>query len=156
MSPGSRHLRTLVRAPWVLRVASALALIALVGASTGGLGLAHRLLDHAGHGHATADHADHDHAQHAANDHQGHDHAPCGDSDDESEHHSDHDSDHHSAPHDCQVCMLLAAGITPPAAPDAAPVSLHTHARFLGQGVFAPRAVHRALPPARGPPSRSA
>ena len=109
------------------------ALVALMAFATGGAGLAHRALAHAQTGTAcTSSHAPLP--------------ASCP---------ADAPADHDSDPHDCNVCELLASGVTPPTAPDTAPafwpLNLLPHAAL---GVTPP-AAPAPLPPARGPPSLS-
>jgi len=121
------------------RLAATLALAAMLALATGGAGLAHCVLAHGGDGHPLAPHA---HAD-----------TPCDPTP------ADGPSDtpaNESNSHGCDVCTLLAGGTTPPAAPDAAPTLGPATPGFSGVASAAPAPPAAPLPPARGPPSRSA
>ncbi len=128
------------------------ALVAILAFATGGAGLAHRALSHA-----------HTHAQATAQpnvqtDAHGHGGTACA-----SAHvplpadaPADAPADHDSAPHNCDVCKLLASGVTPPENPDAAPALWPLNLLPPATRGVTPPAAREPLPPARGPPSFSA
>jgi len=120
------------------------ALVALMAFASGGAGLAHHVLAHSGVGPA---HAGHVHAHGAT---------PCGSTPTQSpsEAPAEAPADDETS-HDCQVCTLLSAGFTPPAAPDAAPALRPANFQPFAADRAAPSTAPAPLPPARGPPSKS-
>ncbi len=116
--------------------------------ATGGAGLAHRVLAHghpAGPAGVSAD--AHAHGATACTS----SHAPL-----PADRPANAPADHDPAPHGCDVCQLLASGVTPPAAPVAAPALWPRNLLPPAARGAAPPAARVPLPPARGPPSLSA
>ena len=136
------------------RVALWLALVTFLVFASGGAGLAHRVLAHADGNHAPTGDA---HADAKAHTHGGsHCGATLAAANDQRDVPREEPRDHDSDGHNCDLCLQLVSGATPPAAPDVVSPPRPTAFTLLFYPACAQQAAPVPLPPARGPPSVNA
>ena len=134
------------------RAALWLALVAFLAFASGGAGLAHRVLAHAGGGHTLRRSPD-AHADAEAHAHGGfHCGATLAAANDKRDVPLEEPRDHHDDGHNCDLCTQLVSGATPPATPDAVSPPRPTAFTLPFYPARAPQAAPVPLPPARGPP----